>query len=100
MQKLMWDTKNIYCEEEVFAKETGLIYKGDMKKDYDYMAYVSYKENLIYFYDARILRQIYKKGEYKEFHYPTTISFGRLLNMSIPRKYGALMGKIQIMSKI
>ena len=73
VDNVMWKTKNIFCEEEVYFKEDGITRIGDMKKDYDYMAFVSYKENLIYFYDAKILRQIYKKGDYKEFHYPESI---------------------------
>lgn len=97
VDNVMCKTKNIFCEEEVYFTNNGETRIGDMKKEYDYMAFVSYQENLIYFYDARILRQIYKKGMSKEFHYPESISYGRLLNMSVARKYGALMGKVEIL---
>lgn len=39
---------------------------GDMRKEYEYIAIVSYEAGKVYFIDFNILKQIYKKGDYRE----------------------------------
>lgn len=65
------DTHNILCEEEVYDKRNDRYSKGNMYSNYDYYCVVSKAEKLIYILDFKVLRQIYKKGEYKRIHHPT-----------------------------
>ena len=95
VDNVMYKSQRIFAEEEVTIKETGKIYPGDMQKDYDYMAFVSYPEGKIYFYDAKILREIYKKGDLDWLEHPQTVSKGRFVPHWLASKYHALLGKVE-----
>jgi hypothetical protein len=59
------------------------------------MCFVSYPENKLYFYDAKILREIYKKGDPDWLEHPTSISKGRFVPHWLASKYHALLGKVE-----
>ena len=91
-------TGNVLCEEEVYFKQSGHFGKGNMKSDYDIMAIVSKQEQKIYVIDFNILKQHYKKGEYKEINHPTQVTHCYLCELWRLRKWGALITTIDYSS--
>ena len=59
------ETRNILCEEENYIKDGDYFIKGNMQSDYDVVAIVSQPERKIYFIDFEILKQNYKKGDFR-----------------------------------
>ena len=89
------DTQNILCEEEVYYKESGTLVPGNMYSNYDIYAVVSKKENLIYFFDFKKLKEIYKRlGTYKRINHPEQYSDCYLLEMCRAKQFGALLAKV------
>jgi hypothetical protein len=88
------DTKRILCEEEVYFKQDGYTKDGFMYSNYDYLCIVSKKESRIYIIDFKVLKEIYKKGEPRNFEHPTQETFGYLLDLYLVKKYKALKAVI------
>lgn len=85
------DTGNVLCEERVFFREGNYFQKGFMYSDYEIFCVVSQPERKMYFIDFNVLKQIYKKGEYKEIHHPQQYSECYLLELCRIKQYGALI---------
>lgn len=90
------DTYNILCEEESYIPNEGYTMDGDMRKEYEYIAIVSYEAGKVYFIDFSILKQIYKKGDYRELNNGEQINYCYLLPLGIASKYGAVKGVVKI----
>lgn len=88
------ETHNILCEEEVYYKNADYYGSGNMESDSDIYVVVSQAEKKIYVIDFKILKSIYKKGEYKEITHPQQITFCYLLPLSIVRKNGGLIATL------
>lgn len=89
------DTQNILCEEEVYYKETNQFVKGNMYSNYDIYAVVSKQQRMIYFFDFKRLKEIYKKyGMYKIINHPEQYSECYLLELCRAKQFGALIAKI------
>lgn len=86
----IWETKNILCEELVYDKIYDREKIGFMHSHYDYLCIVSEKESRIYIIDFKVLKQIYKKGEPRNFDHPTQYTDGYLLNISVVKRYKGL----------
>lgn len=64
------ETKNVLCEEEVYMSEGDYFNKGSMYSDYEIYCVVSEPERRIYVIDFKVLKEHYRKGEFKRiFHY-------------------------------
>lgn len=85
------DTKNILCEEEVFYKDNGNIVKGFMFSDYEIYCVVSEPEERIYVIDFKVLKEIYRKGEFKRIHHFAQFSDCYLVPLWLIKKYGGLI---------
>lgn len=88
------ETKNILCEDEVYDKRNDRYTKGNMHSNYDYYCVVSEAENRVYILDFKVLRQIYKKGEFRIFNHPTQYTEGYLLPLYLAKRYKALIAQI------
>ena len=86
----IWKTKNVLCEERVHDKRDDTDKPGFMYSNYDYLCIVSEKESRLYIIDFKILKQIYKKGEHREFDHDTQWTDGYLLNTSVIKRYKGL----------
>ena len=86
----IWETKNILCEELVYDKRSDREKIGFMYSNYNYICIVSQRESRIYVIDFDILKQIYKKGEFRVFNHPTQYTEGYLLNIATVKKYKGL----------
>ena len=84
------DTKNILCEEEVFYSN-GNIVKGFMYSDYEIYCVVSMSEQRIYVIDFKVLKEIYRKGEFKRIHHFAQFSDCYLVPIWLIKKYGGLI---------
>lgn len=89
--KCIGTTKNILCEEENYIKETNSYIKGNMSCKGDIYAIVSQQERKIYLLDYKILRQIYKKGEFKVIPHLQQITYCYLLELCRAKQWGALI---------
>ena len=85
------ETNNILCEEEVFMKEGGYFTKGNMYSDYEIFCIVSEPGRKIYVIDFKVLKEIYKKGQYKRIDHPQQFSDCYLLDVGTLKKYGGLI---------
>lgn len=86
------ETHNIVCEEENYFINEGRFAKGDMHKDYQYIAIVSQQARKIYFLDFKILQSIYKKGTYRQINRVEQINYCYLLPLHVARNFGAIVG--------
>lgn len=86
-------TQNVLCEVFVEYRDGDAAY-GDMYKDYDYLAIVSQDTRKIYIIDFKILKQFYKRGEYKEIKHPYSTTICYLCGLWQIRKWGALISTI------
>lgn len=59
------ETGNILCEEEVYYKASGYSGSGNMNGKSDIYVVVSKSERRMYVIDFKVLKQIYRKGEFK-----------------------------------
>lgn len=84
------DTNNVLCEELVIC-DSGKEYKGDMKKDYDYMAIVSPQKRQVYVLDCAIMKKNYKRGRYIQINHPTQFTIGYLNKLDTIKEWGALL---------
>lgn len=89
------ETKNILCEEENYIKDGGYFIKGNMQSDYDVIAIVSQPERKIYFIDFEILKQNYKKGEFRIIKHYDQDTYCYLLPIGIIKKRGGLIAAIE-----
>lgn len=85
------DTGNVLCEEEVYYKQHDYYGKGNMQSNYDIYAVVSKQRREIYIISFERLKQIYRKGEYKEIKHPQQITYCYLLNLATIKKLGGLI---------
>ena len=84
-------THNILCETEVFYKEYGAFGKGNMSCDYNIYCVVSKEEHKIYVIDFKVLKEIYKKGEFKTIDHPQQTTYCYLLPIWLVKKYNGLL---------
>ena len=89
--KVIGNTKNILCEEENYIKETNSYIKGNMSGKGDIYAIVSQPERKIYILDYKVLREIYKKGEFKVIPHTQQITYCYLLELCRAKQWGALI---------
>lgn len=89
------ETRNILCEEESYIKEYDYFIKGSMQSDYDVIAIVSQPERKIYFIDFEILKQNYKKGEFRVIRHYDQDTYCYLLAIGIIKKRGGLIATIE-----
>ena len=88
-------TRNILCEDEVYDKRSGILYKGNMHSQYEYYAILSEKENAIYFFDFSALKRIYKQGEFKRIEHPTQYTDAFLVPLWMAKREGALLARLE-----
>lgn len=88
-------TKNVLCEDEVYYKEADYYNKGNMYSDYDIYTVVSEPERKIYVIDFKILKEIYKKGEFKRINHYAQFTDAYLLSLGMIKKYGGLIDTIE-----
>jgi hypothetical protein len=84
------DTGRVLCEEKVFFNN-GHEQEGFMHSDYEIFCIVSQPERKMYFIDFDVLKNIYKKGEFKLLHHPEQYSECYLLELCHVKKYGGLI---------
>lgn len=89
------DTGNILCEEENYIKDGDYYIKGNMCCDSDIYCIVSQQERLIYVLDFKILKSIYKMGQYQIIHHSQQNTHCYLLELCRAKQYGALITKIK-----
>lgn len=89
------ETRNILCEEENYIKDGDYFIKGNMQSEYDVMAIVSQPERKIYFIDFEILKQNYKKGEFRVIKHFDQDTYCYLLPIGIIKKRGGLIAAIE-----
>ena len=64
------ETGNVLCEYKVYSYNQDKWLKGDMQKDYDYLAVVAQQTHTIYVIDFDVLKKNYKQGKhYAKDHY-------------------------------
>ena len=84
-------SRNVLCEELVAYKDTGEIKDGFMYNYYQYYCIVSEPERKIYILDFKVLKKLYKQGQYKEFPHKDQTTYGYLLPLKqIERNDGIL----------
>lgn len=88
-------TKNILCEEEVYYKEADYYQDGNMHSDYEIYAIVSEPERKIYVIDFKILKEHYRKGEFKRIEHYDQFSDVYLLPTGNIKRYGGLIDIIE-----
>ena len=87
-------TENVLCEEEVFYKKYQYSKQGFMYSDYEIYCIVSEAERKIYVLDFKVLKEHYRKGQYKFFDYPQQSSDTYLLALGIIKKYNGIIDVI------
>lgn len=85
------DTHNVLCEEEVFYKEYGYFDKGNMYCNSNIYCVVSEQEHKIYVIDFKVLKEIYKKGEFRTIDHPQQTTYCYLLPIWLIKKYNGLL---------
>lgn len=86
------ETKNLLLEDEVYYKELGQFRKGNMYCNSDIYAVVSEPDRKIYFFNFNILKQNYKKGEFKCIRHNTQDTYAYMSNIATVRnKWKALI---------
>ena len=66
-----------------------------MYSDYDIYTVVSEPERKIYVIDFKILKEIYKKGEFKRINHYAQFTDAYLLSLGMIKKYGGLIDTIE-----
>ena len=89
------DTKNILIEEEVYYKENDYYNKGFIYNDYEIYVVVSEPERKIYIFDFKVIKEHYRKGEYKRLDYYDQFSDVYLVPIGIIKKYNGLINIIE-----
>lgn len=89
------DTWSILCEEECYLKEDDRFIKGNMYCDSDIYCVLSERERIIYVFDFKILKNIYKMGEYKIIQHSQQNTHCYLLELCRAKQFGALITKIK-----
>lgn len=87
-------TKNVLCEEEVYYKEADYFVDGFMHSDYQIYCVVSEPERRIYVIDFKVLKENYRKGEFKRINHYQQYSDTYLLSLGMIKKYGGLIDTI------
>lgn len=90
----IYKTGNILCEEENYYFEADYYKRGNFYSDYEIYCVVSQQARKIYLFDFSILKQIYKKGEYREIRHYENICCCYLLPLGWAKKYNALIKEI------
>ena len=85
------ETYNVLCEEEVYYKESDYYGRGNMSAACDYYVVVSQASRKIYVLDFKILRSVYRRGEYKVINHPTQTTYCYLCNIGSLKRNGALL---------
>ena len=93
--KCIATTQNILCEEENYINETNSFIRGNMSGKGDIYAIVSQQERKIYLLDYKILRQIYKKGQYKVIPHAQQTTYCYLLELCRAKQWGALINILE-----
>lgn len=88
-------TRNVLCEEENYIKDDDRYIKGAMYNDTDVYCVVSQEERKIYVIDFKVLRQIYKKGEFKIIPHFEQDTFCYLLELWMIKKYNGLIAVLE-----
>lgn len=88
------NTGNILCEEEVYYKRYDYYGKGNMSSDYDIYAVVSEQRREIYVFNFERLKQIYRKGIYKEIEHKQQITYCFLLDINEIDRLGGLIAVV------
>lgn len=90
------DTGNILCEESVYYYESNYEQKGNFYSDYQIYCVVSQPTQTIYFFDFKVLKEIYKKaGRYTIMRHAHQESEVYLLPLGSAKKAGALLHTIK-----
>lgn len=96
----IWETRNVLCEEEVYYKSGDYYGKGNMSCHSDILAVVSQAEQKIYFIDFHILKENYRKGEYKIIDHPQQTTYCYLCGLSKIKQWGALISVVNYAQEI
>lgn len=89
------DTKNILIEEEVYYKENDYYNKGFIYNDYEIYVVVSEPERKIYIFDFKVIKEHYRKGEYKRLDYYDQFSDVYLVPIGFIKQNGGLIDIIE-----
>lgn len=84
-------TQNVLCEEEVYYKEADYFAPGYMQNDYEIYCVVSEPESKIYVIDFKVLKKIYRKGEYKMIDWPQQFTDAYLVPLGLIKQHGGLI---------
>jgi hypothetical protein len=82
---------NVLLEEEVYYKGSESFQKGFLFSDYEIYVVASIDSKTLYIFDFRVLKEIYKKGEYRRIDHYDQYSDCYLLPIGIAKKYNALI---------
>ena len=90
----IYKTENVLCEEEVFYKELGYFGKGNMSCDCDVYVVVSDELRKMFVIDFKVLKSIYKKGEFKAIDHPEQTTYCYLCPIWLIKKYNGIISII------
>lgn len=85
-------TDNVYCEEYVDYRDGRGMMPGNMFCKGDIFAVVSEISKQIYIIDYKKLREIYERGQPKDFDWISQASYGYLVGYHVLRNHNALIG--------
>ena len=88
-------TQNVLCEEGVYFKDADYYKEGYMQSDYEIYCVVSEPERKIYIIDFKVLKKIYRRGEYKMINHPQQYSDVYLVPIGMIKQNGGLIDIIE-----
>lgn len=88
-------TYNVLCEDEVYYKEADYYVKGNMHSDYQIYCVVSEPSRRIYVIDFKVLKEIYKNGEFKRINHYQQYTDAYLVPIGVIKRYGGLIEVVE-----
>lgn len=85
------ETHNVLCEELVVYHNTGDIKDGYMYNYYEYYCIVSEPERKIYILDFKVMKKIYKQGQFRTFPHKDQTTYGYLLPLKLIERNDGLI---------
>ena len=82
---------NVLVEEEVYYKDYDYSKSGFVYNDYEIYCVVSEPAHRIYIMDFKVIKDNYRKGQYKFFDYPQQCSDTYLLPLGLIEKCGGII---------
>lgn len=89
------ETGNVLCEDEVYYKDSDFYAPGNMSNNSDIYVVVSQESHKIYVIDFKILRQNYKRGEYRVIEHFSQTTYCYLCSLAAIKSWGALIDVIE-----